>query len=174
MFCYKSVIDFSDTCPNSLREALTCSESDSWKRAIEKEVRSLQQHNVWDTNAVERQEGMSVIKTKFIFQKKNGASESEIFKARLVAQGFAQVKGLDYSETFSGVVDKVSVRLAFHVIASRNMKCFKFDVSTAFLNAQLQEENIYVQLPADIFPESLGKVHSIRSQFQWNQVFIWL
>ena len=90
---------------------------------------------------------MSIIKSKFIFRKKRGSNKTEIFKARLVAQGFSQVEGLDYSETFSGVVDKVSVRIAFHIISSRNMKCFKFDVSTAFLNADLPEENLFVQLP---------------------------
>jgi hypothetical protein len=59
-------------------------------------------------------------------------------------------KGIDYEETFSGVVDKVSLRSVFHLIASNDMRCIKFDVPTAFLHAQLEEE-IYISLPREVF-----------------------
>ena len=96
-----------------------------------------------------------------IYLSEKGGQYNKIFKARLVAQGYSQREGIDYQETFSGVVDKVGVRLCFHVIASYGFKCAKFDVTTAFLNATLSEE-IYVTLPAEIFPASSGRVHKLR------------
>ena len=104
---------------------------------------------------------MSIVRTKFIFRRKEANNEAGKFKARVVAQGFSQIEGIDYQETFSGVVDKVGVRLCFHVIASRGFKSAKFDVTTAFLNATLSED-IYVTLPAEIFQRSSGKVHKLK------------
>ena len=161
-FCYKSIVEISDECPITLREAMSGAESEQWKRAIQREVDSLQSHNVWENDPVEFNEQMSVVKTRFLFKKKDGNSEKEIFKARLVAQGYSQIEGIDYEETFSGVIDKVSIRLVFHIIASMKMKCFKFDVSTAFMNAKLPEDNIFVTLPCEIFPNGIGKVFKLR------------
>ena len=118
---------------------------------MNREIESLEKHGVWETSPIEPTPEMSIVKCKFIFRKKEGSSEGEIFKARLVAQGFSQVEGVDFSETFSGVVDKVGVRVCFHVIASRNFTCAKFDVSTAFLNTTLSED-IYVALPNECSP----------------------
>jgi predicted nucleic acid-binding Zn finger protein len=111
-----------------------------------------------------------------LFKKK--ATEGELtpkFKARLVAQGYGQ-KNVNYDDVFSAVIDKTSLRYLMHFIASRNMHCFKFDVSTAFLNATLDEE-VYVKLPEQIFPESAGCVFRLlkalyglkRSPIAWQR-----
>jgi hypothetical protein len=104
---------------------------------------------------------MNVIKTKFIFKKKDEGSDGFRYKARLVAQGFAQIEGVDYEETFSGVIDKVSLRTAIHFMAKENMTICKFDVPTAFLNAPLEEE-IYVTLPTEFFDVPKDRVFRLR------------
>ena len=116
----------------------------------------------WDPVPFKKTSDKSVIKTKFIFRRKDGTSDADIFKARLVAQGFSQVEGVDFNETFSGVVDKVTLRIVLHFIASMDFKCIKFDVSTAFLNARLEEDNIFISLPSEVFPDSNGKVFRLR------------
>jgi hypothetical protein len=59
------------------------------------------------------------------------------------------------------VVDKVSLRAVFHILASHSMRVVKFDVSTAFLNAGLNEE-IFVALPTDVFEFPRGSVFKLR------------
>jgi hypothetical protein len=39
----------------------------------------------------------------------------ERYKARLVARGFTQQEGIDYSETFSPVIKQATVRLVFSI-----------------------------------------------------------
>lgn len=43
----------------------------------------------------------------------------ERLKARLVARSFNQVKGLDYTESFSPIAKAVTMRLFFSIAASR-------------------------------------------------------
>jgi hypothetical protein len=125
-------------------------ESQFWSEAIASEKQSLLQHSVWEENPVQRHPSMSIVSTKFIFKKKNEGMQATRFKARLVAQGFKQIEGVDYSETFSAVVDKASLRFALHLIASHEMRVLKFDVSTAFLYAKIDDE-IYVQSSEKMF-----------------------
>ena len=120
-FCYKSVVEFSDGAPNTVTQALSGDESVFWQEAIQSEVNSLISHDVWDTEPIPRDPSMVPIRTKFIFRKKDTGSDARRYKARLVAQGFSQIKGVNYDETFSGVVDKASLRMVLHIIASRGM-----------------------------------------------------
>lgn len=68
------------------------------------------------------------------------------FKARLVARGYAQIYGIDYSETFSPVVRHTSLRILFALSVCYDMKIFQMDAVTAFLQSELQE-TIYMKQP---------------------------
>jgi hypothetical protein len=65
-------------------------------------------------------------------------------KARLLAQGFSQVEGLDFGETFAPVarLEAISILLAF--AASKGFKLYQMDVKSVFLNDVIQEE-VYVR-----------------------------
>ena len=78
--------------------------------------------------------------------KLNSDGTVERFKARLVARGFTQVYGMDYTETFSPVVKHGLIRLLLAFAVSTDMFMQQFDIKTAFLYGQLEEE-IYMQQP---------------------------
>ncbi|MCI26005.1 gag-pol polyprotein, partial [Trifolium medium] len=67
-------------------------------------------------------------------------------KARLVAQGYTQVEGLDFDETFAPVARLESIRPLLGVACILKFKLYQMDVKSAFLNRYLHEE-VYVEQP---------------------------
>jgi hypothetical protein len=55
-------------------------------------------------------------------------------KARLVAQGFSQVEGLDFRETFTPVTHLEAIRILLAFAASKGFKLYQIDVKKSFLN----------------------------------------
>lgn len=68
-------------------------------------------------------------------------------KARLVAQGYTQVSGVDYNEIFSPVVKLESVRFILSMAAAHDMELIQADVKTAFLYGTLEERDVYMKQP---------------------------
>jgi Reverse transcriptase (RNA-dependent DNA polymerase) len=68
------------------------------------------------------------------------------YKARLVVQGFFQIFGVDYTDTYSPVAKYVSIRIILALSVHLGLIIHTMDVDTSFLNAIL-EENIWVQIP---------------------------
>jgi hypothetical protein len=69
-------------------------------------------------------------------------------KAHLVAQGFSQVEGLDFGETFAPIAHLEAIRILLAFAASKGFKLYHMDVKSAFLNGVIQEE-VYVRQPPD-------------------------
>jgi hypothetical protein len=55
-------------------------------------------------------------------------------KARLVAQGYSQVEGLDFGETFAPVARLKAMRILLAFAASKGFKLYQMDVKSDFLN----------------------------------------
>ena len=70
----------------------------------------------------------------------------ERYKARVIAQGFSQVEGIDYNETFVPVTKFNSIRLLLALTARYDWEIHQMDVKSAFLNGELNEE-IYMRPP---------------------------
>ena len=67
-------------------------------------------------------------------------------KAGLVAQGFIQVEGLDFGETFAPIARLEAIRILLAYACSHNIKLFQMDVKSAFLNSRISEL-MYVEQP---------------------------
>jgi hypothetical protein len=79
-------------------------------------------------------------------------------KARLVAQGFSQVKGLDFGEIFAHV-EAIRILLAF--ATSKGFNLYQMDVKSAFLNGIIQEEVSVRQSPSFENPKYYNRVYNL-------------
>lgn len=78
--------------PYIYEEAIDSSEAEKWKRAMEDEIKSLNENQF--SNLVQLPEGRKSIKTKWVFDLKVDSKEVVIrHKARLVGKGFSQREG---------------------------------------------------------------------------------
>jgi hypothetical protein len=77
--------------PKKIEEALR---DVDWVNAMHEELNNFTRNQVWEL--VERPKGHNVIGTKWVFQNKQHQDEIVVRnKARLVAQGYTQVEGLE-------------------------------------------------------------------------------
>ena len=53
-------------------------------------------------------------------------------KARLVAQGYTQVEGIDFEETFAPVARLEAIRITLAFSSYKDFKLFQMDVKSAF------------------------------------------
>jgi hypothetical protein len=96
---------------------------------------------------VPRPKNYNVIGTKCVFQNKQNEDGIVVRNnARMVAQRFTQVEGLDLSETFAPVARLEAIRILLDYACSHNIKLYQMDVKSAFLNARISEL-VYVQQP---------------------------
>ena len=68
------------------------------------------------------------------------------YKARLIAKGYSQRKGVDYTEVFSPMVCHTSIRVLLSLVEEYDMELEHMDVKTAFLYGRLKEK-IYMKQP---------------------------
>jgi hypothetical protein len=128
--------------PRDVGHALSDS---SWVNVMHEELENFERSQVWTLVIPLRD--VNVIGTKWVFKNKQGEyCEIVRNKAHLVAQGFSQVKGLDFGETFAPVARLEAVRILLAFAASKGFKLYQMDVKSAFLNGVIQEE-VYVRQP---------------------------
>jgi hypothetical protein len=72
---------------------------------------------------------VNVIGTKWFFKNKQG-KDGEVVrnKARIVAQGFSQVEGLDFGETFVHIARLEAIRILLTFAASKGFKLYQMNV----------------------------------------------
>jgi hypothetical protein len=133
--------------PRSYREAVDPVNPDSplWIAAVEAELKSLQDHGTW--KVIPPPEGKHIVSCKWVWRIKTKPDGSiECYKARLVAQGFTQTRGVDFNETFTPVTRLDTLRLLAATAAQREWEFRQIDIKTAYLYGELEEE-VYMAVP---------------------------
>ncbi|KAH9697780.1 Integrase catalytic domain-containing protein [Citrus sinensis] len=144
-YALNSVEDITIEEPASYREAVKSSDPRNWIKAMEEEIDSLIKKKTW--TLVTNLGNESLVSCKWIFKRKEGipGAEASRFKARLVARGFTQKEGVDFTEVFSPVVKHSSIRMLLSMVALTDMEIDQMDVKTTFLHGKLEVEILMTQ-----------------------------
>ncbi|CAN0097576.1 unnamed protein product [Heterosigma akashiwo] len=120
-------------------------DKEEYDQAMLKELGSMESHDVKEL--VDLPPGARAIGTRWILSKKFDADGNlQKYKARLVAQGFTQREGVDFSTTYSPVIAVPSLRLMLSIAANKGHAVEALDISTAFLNSDI-DGDVYVKQP---------------------------
>jgi hypothetical protein len=114
---------------------------------MHEELSNFAHNEVWELE--KRPSDHIVIGTKWIFRNKQ--DENGIIvrnKARLVAQSYSQIEGLNFDETFAPVERLEAIRILLTYATSHNIKLYQMDVKSAFLNDKINKLIYFEQSPS--------------------------
>jgi hypothetical protein len=124
----------------------------NWRLAMNSEIDTLLKNNTW--RLVPSSQAKNLVGCKWVFRIKQKADGSiERYKGRLVAKGFHQQAGVDYSETYSPVVKPTIVHLVLSIAFSSGWSIRQTDIQNAFLHDLLSEEVYMAQPPGFSHPQ---------------------
>ncbi|CAI7745046.1 unnamed protein product [Closterium sp. NIES-54] len=157
-FAFFSPVEMPEE-PATLKEALESSDVEEWKKAMESELKSIEDNGSWEL--VELPEGHNAITSKWLFKIKSDADDKiERYKSRLVAKRYQQKEKVDYKELFAPVVKPTTLRTLLAGAAKKGWVVKQMDVTTAFLNGVLEEE-IFMAQPEG-FDDGSGRVLKLK------------
>ena len=94
-----------------------------WLSAMKEELGIIEKNNTWQL--VQRPTDRKVIGVKWVFRTKLNVDGSvNKYKARLVVKGYAQIFGVNFSETFAPVARFDTIQLLLAVAAQKGWKVF--------------------------------------------------
>ena len=89
--------------PDHYRDTMNSPDTDKWKDACKEEYNNLMGYRTW--TLVERPAGINIVGSRWTFRtKRDNLGQVTKYKARLVAQGYSQIPGLDFNETYSPTI----------------------------------------------------------------------
>lgn len=175
--CEETILGDLDE-PTSFRDAINSPEKDKWQVAMNGEMQSMRDNEVWIE--VDLPPNAKVVGSKWLFKKKIDMDGNvHTYKARLVAKGFTRTYDVDYKETFSPIADIRAIRILLAISTYYDYEIWQMDVKTTFLNGRL-DEDIYMAQPEGFvnpeFPKRVCKLQrSIyglkQASCQWNKRF---
>ena len=133
--------------PRTYREMLKRPEAErnKWLEGMKKEFKDFERRKVWRRVKIKDiPDGRKLVGCKWVYKlKRNG-----VYRSRLVALGYTQVPGVDFTDNVSPVVHDVTLRAALVVWIILGLDVDQIDVETAFLEGELQEkERVFLKCP---------------------------
>ena len=139
-YCYRMVTNT----PSNYEEAIFCENLEKWKEAMKDEFEALGENDTFEY--VTLPPDKNLVGSRWVYCVKSEPNGEERYKARFVAKGFSQVKGIDYQETFSPTAQMTSIRMLLQLAVQEGMVIHQMDVKTAYLNAPIDTE-LYIEQP---------------------------
>jgi len=145
--------------PSSLAKARHRPDWLQWEAGIKEELVTLQAASTWEL--VDVPCSANIVGSKWVFcAKKDTAGNVVCHKAQLVAQGYSQVKGVDYFDTFAPVTMIASIQTVLTMAACSDLELHQIDIKGAYLNGTLTNDKvIYMCQPLSF--ESADHPHKV-------------
>ena len=132
-----------DRFPKTFTEAMQRSDKKKWKEAFWLEFENIENKEVWQFYKKKNlPTGRKIIGARWV----NVIKDDGRYRSRTVAKGFSQIPGKDHQENHAPVIHDTTFHmvLCFKIIYKLHKR--QFDVETAFLYGDLEEE-LYMEFP---------------------------
>src|SRR5712692_2931601 len=127
--------------PHLLTEAKRQPDWPLWEKAIQEELAMLKTAGTWKLE--EAPPEANIIGSKWVFKaKKDAVGNIARYKARLVAQGFSQIDGVDYDNTYAPVAHLASSHAIIAMANCLHLELQQVDIKGAYLNGVLNEGEV--------------------------------
>ena len=107
-------------------------EDPHWINTMHEELHNFERNQVW-TLVEKPDNNHNIIGTKWVFRNKQDEDGQVVRnKARLVAQGYTQVEGMDYGETYAPLLDLSPFSSYLPMIITMISPCTKWTLKVLF------------------------------------------
>jgi Reverse transcriptase (RNA-dependent DNA polymerase) len=150
-------VTLADDEPGSYKEAMSSVNAKYWEPSCHVEYDTLMGYHTW--TLVKRPPNTNIVGNRWIFHiKRDNLGSVNKFKLRLVAQGFSQIAGLDYNETYSPTIRFTTIQLILALACKYDLELQHIDIKGAYLNGKL-EDDVYMRQPESFVVK--GKEHMV-------------
>ena len=120
------------------------------------EIASHKKVGTWDlVSASNLPKGSKVVGSTWSYKlKRNADGTISRYKARFCAQGFSQIDGLHYNQTYSNAISRDAFRFLLAYSAMMNLKLTGGDIKTAYLNGWIEKDLILLMKQPQGFEET--------------------
>ena len=119
-------------------------EREGWREGIRKEFHDMNKRKVWRIiKWLEVPRDRRLAGHKWVFKKKKNG----VFRVRLVTLGYSQIPGIDFTENYAPVVSDITFRIVLLLAHILSLKMELIDIETAFLYGELEDAEIYMNIP---------------------------
>ncbi|CAL4187015.1 unnamed protein product, partial [Meganyctiphanes norvegica] len=163
--------------PNSYKEALQSPEKEHWIASMCDEIKALKLNKTY--NIVKLPPGCTPIGNRWIFSVKIDPNGSYRYKSRLVAQGFSQTPGINYTDTFAPTARMTTIRIIINIAVQEGFPVHQMDVNNAYLNSNL-DFDVYMRQPEGFVEQGINYTCKLnkglyglkQSGFLWNDMIV--
>lgn len=113
---------------------------------MHKELHNFERNKLW--TLVERPNPKhNIIGTNWVYQNKEDENGHVVHNMTLlVAQGYTQVEGLDFGETYAPIARLEAIHILLTYANHHDIALYQIDVKSVFLDGKIEEE-VYVKQP---------------------------
>jgi hypothetical protein len=162
-FAFNVELHGNNNTPSDYTDTMCGTESEKWGPSMAAEIFNFVKWKSW--KPVQHSEastlGQTIIKTKWVYKKKDQQDGSIRLKGHCISKGFEQRPGIDYTESFAPVT---SIRAA--IALALWMKVWSIEViniEVAFLEGTLEE-------PHQMAPKGMGELGCMTEGQVWTTV----
>jgi hypothetical protein len=143
--------------PKLFKQAMAGADSDKWYEVCMAEMQAHFENRTWEL--MQLPAGCKAIGSKWVFKiKRNADGSVDCYKARLVAQGFSQRPGVNFTETFAPTTKWAALRAVFALAAIKDMEMESINISNTYLNGELKDVKVYMRQPEGFESGKPGEV----------------